>query len=325
VGLVDLPERAVRRFDDFQQDRWWIAFPVGAVRKYADDRGSALAALVTVQVFLGLLPLLVVALTVLGTFLEGSEDLRNAALDSTLAQFPVLGDRIRDDVSALTVSSFWVVVSILGLLWTAIGIYNSLQLTLNQVWNVEGVRRQGFVSRQARALALFGLVVGAAVGTAFVPDSVVSLSPDVVADVLGTVARVGVAAALLLGVFRLALSPSVPTRLVLPAALLAGLLWHLVQQVGAWLVVERLAEAEDLYGGIGFVVVVLFWINLLARALVFANEWAVVGWRQLWPRRIAQPPLTDADRRVLADLVRNERRRPEQHIQVTFDEPEEVP
>ena len=67
-------------------------------------------------------------------------------------------------------------------------------------------------------------------------------------------------------------------------------------------------------------VVTLFWINLLTRAVIIANEAAVVGGRRLWPRRIAQPPLTEADRRVLEGLVHNERRRPEQHVRVTFDE-----
>jgi hypothetical protein len=124
---------------------------------------------------------------------------------------------------------------------------------------------------------------------------------------------------LLLGVFRIVVAPSVPTVRLIPAAVLAGLLWELLQRVGVFLITDRLGEAQDLYGGIGFVVVVLFWINLLVRSAVFANEWAVVSWRGLWPRRIAQPPLTDADRRVLEALVLNERRRPEQHIEVRFD------
>jgi uncharacterized BrkB/YihY/UPF0761 family membrane protein len=112
----------------------------------------------------------------------------------------------------------------------------------------------------------------------------------------------------------------VPLARLVPAAALAALFWELLQRVGAWIVLDRLAQAEDLYGGIGFVVVTLFWINLLARSAILANEWAVVSWDRLWPRRIAQPPLTEADREVLTRLVHNERRRPEEHIEVRFDE-----
>lgn len=319
--MTNLPERAVRRFDDYQQQRWWLAHPVGVIRKYADDRGSSFAGLVTFQLFLGLLPLLVVVLTVLGNVLGGSERARRAALESTLGQLPVLGDRIREDVSALAVSGPWVAISVVGLLWTAAGIYHSIQLAQNQVWNVEGIHRQGWVSRHLRALLLFTLVIAAAIGTGFLrtEGGPMGWGPSVLAATASAMVSVVIAVLLLLGVLRLATSPVIPVRCLVPAAVLAGLVWELLQRVGAWLVLERLSRAEDLYGALGFVVVTLFWINLLARSVVFANEWAVVSQRRLWPRRIAQPPLTHADRAVLGALAHNERRRPEQHVEVTFD------
>jgi YihY family inner membrane protein len=325
--VLELAERGVRWFDDFQQDRWWLAHPIGVVRKYADDRGSALAGLVTFQVFLGLLPLLVVVLTVFGRILEGSEDLRAAVLESALGQFPLLGARLEEDVGALSVDGPWVAASIAGLLWTSTGIYNGLQLALNQVWNVRGIDRQGFLSRLVRALTLFVLVIGAAIGT-----SLLRGADPLGADRLGwwqhhlsALAGALIAATLLLGVFRLVVSPEVPFVRLVPAALLAGFAWELLQRLGTWIVATRLAEAQDLYGGLGFVVVVLLWVNLLARSAVFANEWAVVSWEGLWPRRIAQPPLTEADRQVLEALVRNEQRRPEQHVAVWFDDEAGVP
>jgi YihY family inner membrane protein len=320
VSLRDAPERAVRRFDDIQQDRWWLAHPIGTIRKYADDRCGALAGLVTFQIFLGMLPLLVVVLTVFGRLVEGSDDLREAAIDSALRQLPVVGDRLERDVSALSADGPWLALSMAGLLWTATGIYHGLQLALNLVWNVEGVDHQGFVSRQLRALVLFTLVITASIGTAFVRgEQLPGLRPGAIADVVTALFGAVLASALLLGVFRIVVSPKVPLSRLVPAAVLAGLLWELLQSLGTWIVVERLSEAQDLYGAIGLVVVTLLWINLLARAALLANEWAVVSWRGLWPRRIAQPPLTDADRRVLVALVRNERRRPEEVIDVRFD------
>ncbi len=320
MSMKDAPERAVRRFDELQQAHWWLAHPVGTIRKYADDRCGALAGLVTFQIFLGMLPLLVVVLTVFGQLVEGSEDLREAAIDSALRQLPVVGDRLEQDVTALSADGPWLFLSIAGLLWTAAGIYHGLQLALNQVWNVEGVDRQGFVSRHLRALLLFTLVVAASIGTAFIRgEQLPGLRPGTLADVVSAFTGAVLAAALLLGVFRIVVAPEVPLSRLVPAAVLAGLLWELLQSVGTWIVVEQLSNARDLYGVIGFVVAMLLWINLLARAALLANEWAVVSWRGLWPRRIAQPPLTEADRRVLEALVRNERRRPEQVIDVRFD------
>jgi YihY family inner membrane protein len=324
--VASLPERGVRWFDDVQQTRWWLAHPIGTVRKYADDRGTAFANLVTFQIFLGMLPLLVVVLTVFHEILERREDIADAVLESTLAQFPVIGEQLERDLSTLAVSGPWVAVSILGLLWTATGIYHGMQLAMNQVWNVEGVGRQGFVSRHVRALLLFILVIAAAIGTAFfdVANFLLWL-PTPAVGVVAALIQSLISATLLMGILRLTVAPEVAWTRLVPAAVLAGLFWQLLQRVGAWIVTDQLVEARNLYGGIGFVVVTLLWINLLARSVVFANEWAVVSWDELWPRRIAQPPLTEADRRVLERLVRNERRRPEEHLQVWFDEDADEP
>jgi YihY family inner membrane protein len=324
VGSI--PERAVRWFDELQQSRWWLALPIGSIRKYADDRGTAFANLVTFQIFLGMLPLLVVVLTVFHEILERREEYADAVLESTLAQFPVIGGQLEEDIATLAVSGPWVAISVLGLLWTASGIYHGMQLAMNQVWNVEGVGRQGFVSRHVRALVLFVLVIGAAIGTSFF-DIVDFLGwlPTPVTGVVAALIQALISAVLLLGILRLTVAPEVPVVRLAPAALMAGLFWQLLQRIGGWIVTDQLVEARDLYGSIGFVVVALLWINLLARSVVFANEWAVVSWYQLWPRRIAQPPLTEADRRVLERLVRNERRRPEEHVEVWFDVDADTP
>ncbi len=56
---------------------------------------------------------------------------------------------------------------------------------------------------------------------------------------------------------------------------------------------------------------------------MYAAELNVVLARSLWPRSIVQPPLTEADERVLAAQATQNQRRPEQTVSVTFtrDEP----
>jgi hypothetical protein len=44
--------------------------------------------------------------------------------------------------------------------------------------------------------------------------------------------------------------------------------------------------------------------------------------RRLWPRSIVQPPLTEADRASMALQALQNQRRPEQHVEVTFDDRE---
>ncbi len=52
---------------------------------------------------------------------------------------------------------------------------------------------------------------------------------------------------------------------------------------------------------------------------VYAAELNVVLARHLWPRAIAPPPLTSADRRSLAAQAVQNQRRPEQRVEVSFD------
>ncbi len=316
---LDVAERGVRAFDEFQRQHRVLAQGVGTIRKYADDRASALAGLLTFQVFLGMLPLLVVALTVFGRILKSSDRIKESVLDSTLVQFPVIGSRIEENVSALGVKGPWIWISLAGLLWTATGIYNGFQLALNQVWNVAGVERQGFVSRLVRSLLLFVLVFAAAVGTSFLRDFYTPSSSGLVSQAISLVTGSLLAALLLFGVFRIVVAPAIASVQLILAAAVAGVAWQVIQRLGSWLILDRLSQAQDLYGAIGFVVVTLFWINLLARSAIFANEVAVVQARRLWPRRIAQPPLSEADCEVLVGLLSNELRRPEQTLTVDFD------
>jgi hypothetical protein len=55
---------------------------------------------------------------------------------------------------------------------------------------------------------------------------------------------------------------------------------------------------------------------------VYSAEINVVLSRKLWPRAMVQPPLTEADRHSMALQALQNERRPEQHVEVTFDDRE---
>jgi membrane protein len=90
--------RLLHAVDDFQQRHRWLAFPVAVVKKYGEDQAGQRAALLAYYGFFSLFPLLLVAVTVLSLVLQGRSDLGGRVVDSILAQFPVIGDQIRDEV-----------------------------------------------------------------------------------------------------------------------------------------------------------------------------------------------------------------------------------
>jgi uncharacterized BrkB/YihY/UPF0761 family membrane protein len=85
-----------------------------------------------------------------------------------------------------------------------------------------------------------------------------------------------------------------------------------------YLLDRQLAQANLVYGVFAVVIVLLSWLFLSARMLLYAAELNVVLARRLWPRSLFQPPLTGPDRRVLAALAEAEERRPEETVEVRF-------
>jgi hypothetical protein len=70
----------------------------------------------------------------------------------------------------------------------------------------------------------------------------------------------------------------------------------------------------------GTVLGLIAWIYLAVEVTVYSAEINVVLARRLWPRAIVQPPLTEADRASMALQALQNQRRPEQHVEVTFDD-----
>jgi len=92
-----------------------------------------------------------------------------------------------------------------------------------------------------------------------------------------------------------------------------------LQVLGTWLVHHYL-HTDSVYGVFGTVLGLLAWIYLAVEITVYSAEINVVLARRLWPRAIVQPPLTEADRASMALQALQNQRRPEQHVEVTFDD-----
>ena len=87
--------------DRHQQRSPALGFLYGVVKKYGDDRGGQLAALIAYYGFLSLFPLLLVLVTVLGIVAGSSSSLTHRVEHSALAQFPVIGSHLIANIHAL--------------------------------------------------------------------------------------------------------------------------------------------------------------------------------------------------------------------------------
>jgi uncharacterized BrkB/YihY/UPF0761 family membrane protein len=303
-------ERALRAADSAQQARRAPGFVVGVVKKFSDDRGGQLAALVTYYGFAAVFPLLLLLTTGLGFVLRGSPGTQKAVLDSALTEFPIIGDQLSRNVHSLRGTDVAVVIGALGLLYGALGITQILQFAMAQVWNIPRAERPGFLPRMGRGLLLFlALAVGLGVSTA-TAGLVGFVAHGALAWVGGLVCSVAVNIALYVSCFRILTPREVPLRQLLPGCLVGGPAWTALQTFGGILVSHQLRHSTQVYGFFGTVLGLISWIYLGARITVYAAEVNVVRARRLWPRALMQPPLTAADRTVMDALVKQEERGP---------------
>ena len=156
----------LRKLDAFQQAHRPVAFLYAVVKKYSDDRGGQLAALIAYYGLVSLFPLLLVLFTVAAYVVPLFPSVQHGLVDSVLAQFPVIGPQLRENVQPLEGNSVALVLGVLTLLWGALGLAQLMQFTMLEVWNIPGRKRPGFVSRLVRSLLLYlSFAIGVSVTT----------------------------------------------------------------------------------------------------------------------------------------------------------------
>src|ERR1700746_2234048 len=73
-----------------------------------------------------------------------------------------------------------------------------------------------------------------------------------------------------------------------------------MQALGNFLAGHYLHKDRAVFGVFASVLGLVVWVYILVQITVYAAEINVVLTRRLWPRAIVQPPLTEADRAVMA-------------------------
>jgi uncharacterized BrkB/YihY/UPF0761 family membrane protein len=159
---MNLFEGALRRVDGYQQRHGWLGFVFAVVKKFGDDKGGNLTTLLAWNGFFALFPLLLILVTALGFLLSRQPALEQRVLQSTLAEFPISGVQLQDNVHSLRASGLALAVGLAGFVWGARGITQAGQHAMAEIWNIPGRQRPSFATRQLRGLLLllvFGLGV----------------------------------------------------------------------------------------------------------------------------------------------------------------------
>ena len=235
-------------------------------RKYLDDGGGDLAALLTYYAFLAVFPMLLAGVTVLGIVLRNYPDLQERVLKSSVTQFPVLGTELRANVRGLPGIGGLVTGLVVGLMG-ARAFCLVLQRTVDLVWAVPKDERPTWLSQQLRTLWLVGIVGLGAVGSSAL-TAVASTSGW---RMLLLALVLPLTAALLLAALRTTAPDAVATRDLAVAAAIAAVGLVGLQLIGTRVVVH-LTTSKEVYGAFAAVLGLLAWLYLQAQLLVIALE-----------------------------------------------------
>jgi YihY family inner membrane protein len=264
-------KRPLIKLDKLQQKIKPVAFIAAVFKKYSDDEGGHLAALITYYGFLSLFPLLLVA-----TLLEGIN-----------TYFPALSQNLQESISGFHRSGLALMLGVLATIYGARGGASTLRYSLNKIWRVPPEHRINFPLSIAHSL--FVVFVG---GVGFVTAAVLSSYAAGLTDV-GAYRLVPFITSLLIliAVFYLIFTLTVNSRDatrkdLFISALLAAIGVQILQSIGGYLLTHQLQSLSAVYGTFAVVLGLLFWIYLQAQVLMLAAFAGVVYAKRLWPVRL---------------------------------------
>ena len=253
------------------------------LRKFFADRGPHLAAMIAYFALLSLVPLIFLALALLGFFGRVDEstylvrELDNTLPSASISQIVGVVNNIRDNAATLGL------IGGVFLLWTSLSLFSVLESAFNIVYgrpNRSFLHGKGIavVFMLGTLVTLFaGLVIGT-VGFELIHDAAPGFTGNRwVAYVLSLLLSTGAVFIFLVSSYYLLTNEKLSIRDVLPGAILASILLQLSFQILPVDVALSQRDEALTLRALGAPVILLIWLYLMANAIVFGAE--INWWR----------------------------------------------
>ena len=264
----------------------------GPLAKFYADRGPHLAAMIAYFALLSFVPLLFLALALLGFFGRVDEssylvtELKHALPESSVSSIVSVVRTIQRNATTLGV------VGAVALLWTSLSLFSALESAFNIVY---GRPNRRFLHGKVLALAfmlaslvaLFAGLVAGSIGFDLLRDHAPSvIGNDIVAYVLSVAVSAIAVFLFLVSAYARLTNTRLTVREVLPGALVATVLLEATFQVlPAYL---RLSNDLPALQAFGAPIILLVWLYVMANVIVLGAE---VNW---WSGRGLREPAAEA-------------------------------
>lgn len=278
MGLRELPSEIVKL-----SARWSHRVPQSIRRAFVtfgERRGAEAAAGMAYYAFLSLFPLLVFLVAAASLLLQ-QERVYNQLRILLVDIFPLPSRLLASTLDeVLRLRTPVGIIALVTLLWSGVGFFSALSHHISQAW--PDARMRDFFGQRVMGLKIAGallvllmssviLSLGAGLLPRFpvVVPAIQRLIESPNWRVLSSLVPWGASFLLFLAFYRWVPNTRVSWRAAFLGAIVASTAWQLVTQAFGWYLGSGIATFEVVYGSLGGVVAVLFWIYLSNLIAIF--------------------------------------------------------
>lgn len=251
-----------------------------ASRKFDSDHCFLLSSGIAFPVIICLIPLLLLALALIGTYLFGDQKVLDLINKNLKDAFPSLDPHLRGNIlHIIRHRQVFGILGIAGLIWTSTWVFSSLRTALNMIFTVKnehtiihGKMIDLLMILLAEVLLLISMALTSAITLAWNYSFKLPLD-------LGPVFQFALrylipfffTFSMFFLIYKVAPIKEIPNRIALKTAFGTGLLWDITKHLFGWYVFH-LGRFSMIYGSLGALAVFFFWIYYSAAILLLGGE-----------------------------------------------------
>jgi membrane protein len=251
-----------------------------ALKRFNEDHCFLLSSGVAFALLLCLIPLLLLVLALIGTFLFSDQEVLNHLSGYLKEIFPSLDPKIRKSILKIMQDRRIVgILGIGGLLWTSTWVFSSLGSALNIIFRVE----RGRSLLRGKAIDLFMLfLAGTLLLMSMALSSVITLLQGYLFEVpldigfifhpiLKYLIPFLFTFCMFFLIYKIAPNKRIHSVIALKATLVASILWEVAKQLFGWYILH-LGRFSVLYGSLATLAIFLLWIYYTSAIFLLGGE-----------------------------------------------------
>lgn len=258
----------------------------GVIKKYSEDNGGNLSAVIAYFSLLSIFPLILIFTSLSQLILKNNPVARDKLSYSIDRYLPVVGAEIQASVHSPNKAGLTLIVGLIIILYGARAGANAFQYAHAIIWDVPIAKRPNYLDKLLRSL---GIIVFGGIGlvlAAIVFEYTVVLGKGWLFYTFSTILSLVVLWLTFIVVAILSVPGKKSIDKVLLGATTAAIGVQILQAIGGIILSRELKRLNSSYGVFALLIGLAFWIYLETQIVLYCSELNVVWLHKLFPRSL---------------------------------------